>query len=152
MTIQLVQNRKRVQNEVSFPKPVSRQQDPGSISTFDRITGGKSGSDHLRRQVLTVEKVMRDNRPIIVEIQNASSLQTLKDRMSFSDAFFVIEPIVELIATPLLGERQPPHGILLPLKRQLGKEYHHAASCHTPSQFPPNLPDRFRFSKGHQPG
>src|SRR5579863_4193445 len=103
-------------------KLVSPQKYPGSVSTLHRITRGKGGGHHLRRQALAIEDVVRNDGTVVIEIQNAFSRQAFENGVGFGDALLVIEPIVELVTTPLGVERQPTDVIFLPLKRLGGEE------------------------------
>src|SRR5713226_2948921 len=113
MLVYIVENRKAVDDELARPKLVGSQKNSGGISAGRRIAGGERRSDHFRRRVLSVEKVVRPHRPVVVHIENALSLQSLEHSMRLGHAFLVIKHVLKAEDAPFLSEGQTRGAILL---------------------------------------
>jgi hypothetical protein len=61
----------------------------------------------LSDEGMAIQKTVRQNRPVIVPIKQATAFQPGEDRVWLSDALFVIESVVKLINPPLVCQREP---------------------------------------------
>ena len=58
MAANLIQKRKRIDDEPAFAESVRAQQHAGGVPARRRVARGESSGDHFRRRLLSVEKVV----------------------------------------------------------------------------------------------
>src|ERR1700750_917878 len=124
MLVDIVENRKAVDDELSSPKFVGAQKHTGRVPAGRRITRGEGCSDHLRRRVLSVEKIVRPHGAVVIHVEDAFALQSLEHPVRLGYAFLVIEHVLKTEDTSLLRQRKTRCAIFLAFE-SLGSEKYH---------------------------
>src|SRR5258707_8984189 len=113
MLVHKVENRKAVDDELSRPKLVGSQKNSGDVAARCRIAGGEGCGDYFRRRVLSVEKIVRPHRSVVIHVEDAFALQPFEHSMRLGDAFLVIKHVLETEDAPLLRQRKTRRAIFL---------------------------------------
>src|ERR1017187_6508402 len=137
MFVDMVEDWKRVDNELSGTELVGAQYDSRCVSAFGRVAGRECGGEHLSWSVLPIKQMMRSYRPVVVPIQHSLVLQPFEDTMWLGDTLFVVEPVIELVDTALVCQREPIRLLLVALECVMREKYDRTACRHAFRQSSP---------------